>query len=41
METLKHMLGLCGEPHGILHYILTIGGLSTIYTYIKLKTKGK
>ena len=38
MEFLKHILGLCGEPHGLIHIILTFGGISAIIKYIKLKT---
>jgi len=37
VEFLKHILGLCGEPHGLIHIILTFGGISAIIKYIKLK----
>jgi len=38
MEFLKHILGLCGEPHGLLYILMTVGGLSTLIKYIKLKS---
>ena len=38
IEFFKHILGLCGEPHGLIHIILTFGGISAIIKYIKLKT---
>ena len=37
METIKHLLGLCGEPHGLMHYLFTFGGLTALLTYLKLR----
>jgi hypothetical protein len=36
IETIKHLLGFCGEPHGLVH-ILLFGGsfLSGIVQYLK------
>ena len=39
METIKHLLGICGEPHGLLYTLFTLGGLSTLLTYLKVKRK--
>ena len=40
-ETIKHLLGFCGEPHGFVYYLL-FGGtfVSGITTYIKSIIKG-
>ncbi len=41
LEYVKHLLGLCGEPHGLiftLKTLFTIGGLSVIAHYIRTKT---
>ena len=37
LEAIKHLLGFCGEPHGLAYYFL-FGGtfVSAIITYIKL-----
>tara|TARA_R110000787_G_scaffold246295_1_gene352039 strand:+ start:520 stop:660 length:141 start_codon:yes stop_codon:yes gene_type:complete len=37
LEAIKHLLGFCGEPHGLAYYII-FGGtfVSAIITYIKL-----
>ena len=37
IDTIKHLLGLCGEPHGLLHIIFTLGGVTALINYIKLK----
>ena len=37
MEAIKHFLGLCGEPHGLLHYIFTLGGFTALITYFKMR----
>ena len=37
MELIKHMLGICGEPHGLIYYVLSASGLSTFILYTKLK----
>jgi len=40
IETIKHLLGLCGEPHGLTHMLLMFGGsISGLFVYLKLKTK--
>jgi hypothetical protein len=39
IETIKHLLGICGEPHGLLYVLMTVGGVSTLTRYIKLKIK--
>ena len=39
IEYLKHIFGICGEPHGLLYVILSVGGLTSLYTYIKIKIK--
>jgi hypothetical protein len=40
METLKHLLGICGEPHlNIYSIILLIIIISTYFNYKKLKIK--
>jgi len=41
IESIKHLLGLCGEPHGLLHVLVTFSGLSVIIAYLKnIKQKG-
>ena len=35
MESIKHLLGICGEPHGLVYTLLTFGGASTLFAYIK------
>jgi len=40
VESIKHLLGICGEPHGLVHTLLTFGGASTLLAYIKFKMKG-
>ena len=37
IDTIKHLLGLCGEPHGLLHIIFPLGGVTALINYIKLK----
>jgi len=40
IEYLKHLLGLCGEPHGLIFTLKTlfsIGGLSLVVSYIRRK----
>jgi hypothetical protein len=40
IEYIKHLLGLCGEPHGLiftLKSLFTIGGLLLVINYIKTK----
>tara|TARA_R100000995_G_C3366946_1_gene69979 strand:+ start:181 stop:315 length:135 start_codon:yes stop_codon:yes gene_type:complete len=39
IETIKHLLGICGEPHGLLYILMTVGGITTLIRYIKLKIK--
>ena len=39
METIKHLLGLCGEPHGLLHILLGLGGITALINYIRNKGK--
>tara|TARA_R110002020_G_scaffold61473_5_gene165376 strand:+ start:1983 stop:2123 length:141 start_codon:yes stop_codon:yes gene_type:complete len=41
IEAIKHLLGFCGEPHGLAYYIL-FGGtfVSAIITYLKSTIKG-
>ena len=41
IETIKHLLGLCGEPHGFAYYFL-FGGtfVSGMITYVKSTIKG-
>ena len=39
IEYLKHIFGICGEPHGLLYVILSVGGLTSLYTYIKIRMK--
>ena len=40
IETIKHLLGLCGEPHGLTHILLMFGSsISGLFVYLKLKTK--
>ncbi len=41
LEYVKHLLGLCGEPHGLiftLKTLFTVGVLSVIANYIRKKT---
>ena len=36
IETIKHLLGFCGEPHGLAHILLTGGSfLSGILHYLR------
>tara|TARA_R100001082_G_scaffold2428_1_gene2143 strand:+ start:2312 stop:2443 length:132 start_codon:yes stop_codon:yes gene_type:complete len=37
IEYIKHLLGLCGEPHGLIYYIFAAGGISTLFIYLKTK----
>ena len=37
IETIKHLLGICGEPHGLLYTILSLSGISGLITYLKIK----
>ena len=37
IESIKHLLGLCCEPHGLMHYMFTLGGLTGILTYLKMR----
>ena len=38
IETIKHLLGFCGEPHGLAHILLIFGGsISGILTFLKFK----
>jgi len=39
IETIKHLLGLCGEPHGLLHILLGLGGITALINYIRIKRK--
>ena len=39
MDTIKHLLGLCGEPHGLLHILLSLGGITALINYIRMKRK--
>ena len=42
IEYIKHLLGLCGEPHGLiftLKNLFMIGGLSLVINYIKTRKK--
>ena len=39
IEAIKHLLGICGEPHGLLYILMTVGGITTLIRYIKLKIK--
>jgi len=40
IESIKHLLGLCGEPHGFIYTLLTLGSVSAIFTYIKRSING-
>jgi hypothetical protein len=41
IEAIKHLLGFCGEPHGLAYILLTGGGfLSGVFYYIVNKIKG-
>ena len=38
VETIKHLLGLCGEPHGLMYFLLLFGGsVSGMFAYLKQK----
>ena len=38
IETIKHLLGLCGEPHGLMYFLLLFGGsVSGMFAYLKQK----
>ena len=39
IESLKHFLGLCGEPHGLIYIILSIGSISSFFAYIKYRIR--
>jgi|DEB0MinimDraft_12_1074336.scaffolds.fasta_scaffold140021_2 hypothetical protein len=39
IETIKHFLGICGEPHGLAYVLMFGGSISGLLTYLKLKTK--
>jgi hypothetical protein len=39
IESIKHFLGLCGEPHGFIYTILSIGSVSSFLAYIKYRVK--
>jgi hypothetical protein len=39
IETIKHFLGICGEPHGLLYVLLSVSGISSLIAYIKYKMK--
>ena len=41
IEAIKHLLGLCGEPHGLIYILFTASGLTTLLAYIKLKLNRK
>ena len=39
-ETIKHLLGLCGEPHGLAYILLTGGTIvSGIFYYLVNKIR--
>ncbi len=41
IETIKHLLGFCGEPHGLAYILLTGGSfLSGVFYYILYVIKG-
>lgn len=41
IESIKHLLGICGEPHGLAYYLLFGGAfVSGIITYLKSIIKG-
>ena len=41
IEAIKHLLGFCGEPHGLAYYLLFGGAfVSGIITYLKSIIKG-
>ena len=41
IETIKHLLGFCGEPHGLAYILLTGGSfLSGVFYYVLYKIKG-
>ena len=35
IEYLKHLFGLCGEPHGLLYLLMTTGGITSVFIYLK------
>tara|TARA_R100001443_G_scaffold67217_1_gene76045 strand:- start:250 stop:429 length:180 start_codon:yes stop_codon:yes gene_type:complete len=39
IEYLKHLLGICGEPHGLIYTIFSFGGISAFLTYLKFRSK--
>jgi|TARA_R100000995_G_scaffold52368_2_gene25404 hypothetical protein len=39
IETIKHFLGICGEPHGLIYMLLSASGISGLIAYIKYKMK--
>jgi hypothetical protein len=39
IESIKHFLGLCGEPHGLLYTILSISSFSGFLAYLKYKMR--
>ena len=41
IEAIKHLLGFCGEPHGLIYILFTASGLTTLFAYIKLKLNRK
>jgi len=34
IETIKHFLGICGEPHGLLYMLLSTTGISGLIAYL-------
>ena len=41
IESIKHLLGLCGEPHGLAYYLLFGGAfVSGMIAYLKSIIKG-
>jgi len=37
IDTIKHLLGLCGEPHGLVHMLYAFGGLLGTLGYVTTK----
>ena len=37
LESIKHLLGLCGEPHGLAHMLYALGGLLGTICYGMIK----
>ena len=37
IDTIKHLLGLCGEPHGLAHMLYAFGGLLGTLGYVTTK----